>query len=182
MKICTTCSRTYIDDTLKFCSGDGKFLSVSYEPDVDARIRIHPARKMFDTGSLTAVNIEESVVAINISEQFSYIKTADELYNYTRGFWWLKRETAEKADYAFAVYKGAIKEVYKIGFWELAKVQVGHFKSNKSNFQTFDGSASPSFGRYQFYGVLASESIRNKYIGKYIPITHGQSPILYFNC
>jgi len=182
MKICTACSRTYIDDTFKFCSGDGKVLSVSYEPDVDSVIRIHPFPKVFNTASLVATDVDEPVVAINIAEQYPQVKNADELYNCTRGFWRLKRESAEKASYAFAVYKGVIKEVYEIDSWEPAKVQTGQISLSKLNSQTIETGTPINFGRYQFVGKIASENIRNKYVERHIPIVHGQSPILYFNC
>jgi hypothetical protein len=182
MKICTVCSRTYVDDAYKFCSGDGKFLSVSYEPELDSVMRIHPFPRVFKTGALVLANVDESVVAINIAEQYPLVRNADELYNCTRGFWWLKKESAEKANYAFAVYKGVVKEVYEIDCWEPAKVQTGQISLSKLNSRPVETSAAVSFGRYQFVGKIAPGSIRNKYLERHIPIVHGQSPILYFNC
>jgi hypothetical protein len=182
MKICTVCSRTYVDDAYKFCSGDGKFLSVSYEPELDSVMRIHPFPRVFKTGALVLANVDESVVAINIAEQYPLVRNADELYNCTRGFWRLKKESAEKANYAFAVYKGVVKEVYEIDCWEPAKVQTGQISLSKLNSRTVETSAAVSFGRYQFVGKIAPGSIRNKYLERHIPIVHGQSPILYFNC
>ena len=40
-----------------------------------------------------------------------------ELYEVTRGCWKVDVKRAEKADYAFCIYKGIIKEVYKIKEW-----------------------------------------------------------------
>jgi hypothetical protein len=182
MKICTNCSRTYVDDAYKFCSGDGKFLAVSYEPEVDSVMRIHPFTKVFNSSSVVVASVDEPVVAINIAEQYPYVRNADELYKCTRGFWRLKRESAEKANYAFAVYKGVIKEVYEIDCWEPAKIQTGQISSNKLNSQAIENGTPINFGRYQFVGKIAPESVRNKYVERHIPITHGQIPILYFNC
>lgn len=182
MKICTVCSRTYVDDAYKFCSGDGKFLSVSYEPELDSVMRIHPFPKVFKTGSLVLANIDEPVVAINIAEQYQRARNADELYNCTRGFWRLKKESAEKANYAFAVYKGVVKEVYEIEYWEPAKIQTGQISRSKLNSQTAEIGTNLNFGRYQFVGKVAQENVRSKYMERYIPIVHGQTSILYFNC
>lgn len=181
MKICTSCNRTYIDDAFKFCSGDGKFLSVSYEPEVDSVIRIHPFPANFNSAA-SIVTIDEPVVAINIAEQYQFVNNADELYNCTRGFWRLKRESAEKADYAFAVYKGVIKEIYEIDYWVPAKIQTGRISLKRLNSQTVSSETALNFGRYQFVGKIAPENVRNKYIERNIPITHGQTTILYFNC
>jgi len=41
---------------------------------------------------------------------------ADDLYRATRG-WWTMGERAEKAQYAFAVNRGVIREVYKVERW-----------------------------------------------------------------
>jgi hypothetical protein len=145
-------------------------------------MRIHPFPKVFKTGSLELANVDEPVVAINIAEQYPSVRNADDLYNCTRGYWHLKKESAEKANYAFAVYKGIVKEVYEIDCWEPAKVQTGQISNGKSNSLTINSSEPVNFGRYQFVGKIALESIRNKYVERHMPIVHGQSPILYFNC
>ena len=182
MKICTVCNRTYIDDTFKFCSGDGNFLSVSYEPEIDSVIRIHPCSKVYNTGSIPVVTVEESVVAINLAEQYLGVRNAEELYNCTRGFWRLKTESAEKADYAFAVYKGIVKEVYEIDCWVPAKIQTGNISLKQPNLRSIEAGAALNFGKYQFVGAVAPANLRNKYIERHIPIVHGQNRILYFNC
>lgn len=182
MKICTVCSRTYVDDAYKFCTGDGKFLSVSYEPELDTVMRIHPFPKVFKTGALVLANVDEPVVAINIAEQYPLVRNSDDLYNRTRGFWRIKKESAEKANFAFAVYKGVVKEVYEINRWEPAKVQTGQISLSKLNSRIVETGTTVNFGRYQFVGKVAQESVRNKYLERHIPIVHGQSPILYFNC
>ena len=34
----------------------------------------------------------------------------------------------------------------------------------------------------EFVGKIASENIREKYVGKQMPELHGQNPIRYYNC
>jgi hypothetical protein len=50
----------------------------------------------------------DEVLCININQQFPYVETPDDLYNVTRGIWWLDKERTEKARYLFSVYQGVI--------------------------------------------------------------------------
>jgi uncharacterized protein len=177
MKTCPTCNRVYDDETFSFCTEDGILLSEWLDEE---ETLIKPKKFSFDSHP-TAI-IDESVVAINIAQQFPNVKNADDLYNYTRGFWRLRKERAEKAQYAFAVYKGLIKEVYLINKWELATEHLSEFWEKKLSHQEKNLSIERIKGRYQFYGELAPNIVRNKYLGKLIPLPHGQNPIRYFNC
>ena len=80
---------------------------------------------------------------------------------------------AEDARYAFAVYRGIIKEVYEIGEWLLA----GSTKYRRRQF-----TPAHLKNRYEFVGKVAPDEIRDKYIGKRMPEPHGQNPIRYYNC
>jgi hypothetical protein len=61
--------------------------------------------------------IDEPVMAIIIGGQYPNVRNADDLYNVTRGTWRIDKQRAERAGYAFAAYKGVIKEVYTIAEW-----------------------------------------------------------------
>jgi hypothetical protein len=123
------------------------------------------------TKSIT--QIDEAVIAININQTYREGISAGELYDNTRGIWRLDRDRAENADYAFAVFKGVVKEVYKIDRWdrelstEYKNRQVEHTKLRN---------------RFEFVGKVAQDSIRDKYVGKLLSETHAQNPIKYFNC
>jgi hypothetical protein len=66
---------------------------------------------------MSVAQITDPVVAICINQQFEYCSNSSDLYECTRGLWRLSRKRAEKAQYAFAVHQGGIKEVYEIEEW-----------------------------------------------------------------
>ena len=136
MKQCRTCQHTYDDDTYQFCLEDGSLLSPVFNanatlvlndsPDLEVTLDIDdtntkPNRvsvvKNKPTNQPSHNFINDPVVAICINEQFPNCKTTDDLYTCTRGLWRLSQERAEHAKYAFAIYKGEIKEVYEIERW-----------------------------------------------------------------
>lgn len=127
------------------------------------------------------VQIDEPVVAINIKQQYPHAKTAEELYECTRGIWRLSRERAEKARYAFAVYDGVIKEVYEIEQWIPASQATREYWKDRERAQGNDFSGTHE-GRSEFIGAVAPEAIRKKYVGRRMPARHSQNPIRYFNC
>jgi len=175
MKKCPICNRTYNDDNFNFCLEDGTLLS-SQPDEVETVI----SKKSFDL-SATA-KIDEPVVAINIAKQYPHVKNADDLYNCTRGLWRLNKQRAEKAKYAFAVYKRIIKEVCEIHQWVSWDVHTSEFWVQKLKSQGTDIDPKINEGRYQFIGEVASDAIRNKYVGREMPVAHGQNPIRYINC
>ena len=130
----------------------------------------------------TAFRIDDPVVAICINEQYKQCKNAAELYTCTRGLWRLKKERAEKAKYAIAVYGGEIKEVYEIDKWLSATKAFSDFWVEKLRSQGRIISPKEHVGRCEFVGRVAPEQIRRKYINHVIPTRHAGNPILYFNC
>jgi len=118
--------------------------------------------------SESIARIDDPVMAINIAKTYRPGINARDLYNCTRGTWVVSRRRANKAHYAFAVYRGVIREVYEVDEW----VEAG----------TTPESYGPSPGRSEFVGRVTEEEVRDKYVGKRLPKLHGQNPILYFNC
>jgi hypothetical protein len=105
--------------------------------------------------------INHKVMLININQFFKYDMSEEALYKATRGNW-IVGERRNSINYALATYKGIIREVYKIDFWE---------KLEQSK-------------RYRFTGDFASEEIRMHYLHKSITSyqKHGaQNPIKYLN-
>jgi serine/threonine protein kinase len=127
-------------------------------------------------------SIDDPVVAININKQYPWSKTAEELYQATRGIWRLNRRRAERARYAFAVYQGVIKEVYVIHRWMAATKETTGYWDNRSASQGKYFPSEVNEGRSEFIGELAPEDVRQKYVGQHMPKRHSQNPILYFNC
>ena len=67
----------------------------------------------------TPVQVEEPAVLIKISRLYREEMGPLELYEATRGVWAMAAEGAgrtkrDRAEYAFAVYQGLVKEVYRI--------------------------------------------------------------------
>lgn len=126
--------------------------------------------------------IEEPVVAININQQYKHVVSAEDLYNSTRGIWRLNRQRAERARYAFAVYQGIIREVYKIDRWIPASKETIEYWDRRSSAQGKYFPPAVNEGRSEFIGELAPEAIKKKYVGRQLPERHSQNPIRYFNC
>ena len=201
MKQCRTCQRTY-DDTYQFCLEDGTPLSSVFDVNatvvLDASPEIEVTLDLDDTHTkpkrVFVVNnkptkkpavhnfINDQVIAICINEQFPHCKTADDLYTCTRGLWRLSQERAEHAQYAFAIYKGEIKEVYEIEHWLPATKAFSDFWVERLKSQGRTIHPDEHIGGYEFIGHLAPEDIRKKYLGHKIPKRHTGNPIMYFNC
>ena len=90
------------------------------------------------------LEIEEPSVLLRISRSYREGMSSDEVYEVTRGDW-LIDERRDQAEYAFAVYGGVVKEVFKIDRW--------HFAGNR---------------RWRFDGKVAPDAIRDKYLGEIV--------------
>ena len=132
--------------------------------------------------SLKVARIDEPVMAISIGGQYPNAKNDRDLYHATRGAWRIDRRRAETAEYAFAVYKGVIKEVYKIDEWRPVSPELYGILERLAGRQDDDSPVEGDDTRSEFVGTLAPESIREKYVGKRLPKRSYGSPILYFNC
>lgn len=128
---------------------------------------------------MTKIDIEENVILIRINKLYHDAISVDELYEVTRGIWrvGIRRE---KAEYAFSIYKGIVKEVFIIESWHPACTTPYKLRSMIEAISNVEKS-----GRWEFKGKLAEEKIRNKYIGKSFKeyFKFGASnPIIYINC
>lgn len=128
------------------------------------------------------VSVDEAVMAISIGGQYPNVRSADDLYNVTRGTWRVNREHASKANYAFAVYKGIIKEVYKIDFWRPATREIYVFFANLAGRPEDSVPQVVDDRRSEFVGMVAPEPVRQKYVGRRLPRRFYGFPVLYFNC
>ena len=121
--------------------------------------------------SESIARIDDPVVAISINRSYRDGLRQEELYDRTKGTWKVSKVRADKAHYAFAVYRGVIKEVYQIDEW---------LPSGSSEFTRQFGNRDD--GRWEFEGRLAPENIRKKYRGKRMPDRFWGFPIRYNNC
>lgn len=121
------------------------------------------------------VEIHESALLIRINKLYRYGMDEIGLYEATRGVWKVG-EKRKKAQYAFAVYKGIVREVYRIHDWSRAgtttyKTRLQE-KFNKPN-------------RWEFEGKVAEDNVRKKYLNKSVDryfAVGSQNPIKYVNC
>jgi hypothetical protein len=117
----------------------------------------------------------KSMIASGLKENEDNYLNKQMVYEQTRCCWRVDIENAKKAEYAFLVSKSEsgeseILEVYKIVQW---------FPSNTTLSSRQDGHTHPN-DRYEFVGNIAKQSIRDKYIGKYVSFL-GSNPIKYIN-
>jgi hypothetical protein len=118
--------------------------------------------------------IKEPSILIRINQEYRYGMSETELYDATRSSWVIG-DRRDAAQYAFAVYEGVVREVYKITKW----------LSGGSTFNTrwpYDRVVQTD--RWEFVGILAEEELRQRYINRYVGhlFTQGaQNPITYVN-
>ena len=123
--------------------------------------------------------ITEDVILIRINKLFYESMTDEEIYEATRGIWRIGVRK-EKADYAFAVYMGFVKEVFEIIRWLPACTLPYRTRAMKNAIENVN-----IMGRSEFEGKVADDRIRNKYIGKSVKdyFQFGEAnPIKYINC
>jgi hypothetical protein len=121
------------------------------------------------------VQIDHPVMLIRVNQLYRYGIISEELYDITRGVWKVGARR-EKAQYAFAVYKGLVREVYRIEQW---------FPAGTTKYRTrkIDDVNVP--GRWEFTGDVAEHEVRDKYVGKSVEnylAANSQNPIRYEKC
>lgn len=120
------------------------------------------------------VEVREPSLLIRINRSYRYGMTAAELYDATRSAWRLGPR-AERAEYAFAVFQGVVREVYEISGW----LEGGMTFNNRTG-----GRPALRRGRWEFVGTVADETIRRRYVNRYVGhrFRRGQqSPVVYVN-
>lgn len=117
--------------------------------------------------------VGEPSVLIRINQLYRYTLTPVELYDATRGIW-VVGEKAERAEFAFAVFHGTVREVYRITAW----------LPSESTFSTRDPQGYGEPGRREFVGVVASDDVRRRYVDRSVAhyfSPYSQNPIRYVN-
>jgi hypothetical protein len=118
--------------------------------------------------------IREPAILIRINELYRPDMTAPELYDATRSGWVLGEQRKE-ANYAFAVFEGVIREVYRIEEW---------LPGGTSFAAQYGGKRRRWPGRWEFVGTLAEKRIRQRYINRYVGDAFppgAQNPVKYVN-
>ena len=130
---------------------------------------------MIPNTNRVAMDITEPAILIRIQRAYRSGMPADALYEVTRDVWRIgPRRFAAK--YAMGVFDGIIREVYEIDGWHPAA-------SAPYQVRPLQDVQRP--GRWEFTGRLASENVREHYIGKSVASRWERgaaNPITYVNC
>lgn len=102
-------------------------------------------------------DITNDIVIIKINKSYNPNMSALELYDVTRGCWKRRLDSVGSAKYALATVYGEVVEVYEIDYW---------VPSILLNRQTIPYDPAIEVGRIGFFGSVAEQKVREKYIGK----------------
>lgn len=135
-----------------------------------------PLEELIALYAADPVSIEDPVLLIRINRLYRYDMSDRALYEATRGIWKLGTRR-EKAQYAFAVFEGVVREVYEIREW---------YPAGTLEYETRDEELSDKrHERWEFEGEVAPKAIRDKYLNRsvadYLP-RGSQNPVRYVNC
>ena len=133
-----------------------------------------PLEELIAQYAARPVDIEDPVLLIRINRRYRLGIPPKELYEATRGIWKLGSRR-ERAEYAFAVFEGVVREVYTIGRW---------YPAGTLRYETRNEDLSVE-GRWEFEGREAPAMVRKKYVGRSVAayLAEGsQNPIKYVNC
>ena len=111
------------------------------------------------------VEIEHPVVLIRISKLFEYGMTPEALYKATRE-WWRMTPSRHSPQWAFAVYDGIVRAVYRIERWEQEPPTV-----NRKRRWAFDGVRDPKMEERYLWTDVSRDLPRG-----------AQNPIKYVKC
>ena len=111
--------------------------------------------------TLEEEDITDNVILLKIKQFYREGMSARELYDVTRGYWRVGIKNRERVDFAFAVYNGIVREVYKVEYWLPA---LSTF-TERSDVRTCKPKKTKTV-KYEFVGRIADEEIRMKYRGK----------------
>lgn len=109
------------------------------------------------TPFLSVDDITDDIVIIKINKSYNPSMSALELYDITRGCWKRRLDSVGSAKYALATVYGEVFEVYEIDYW---------VPSILLNRQTIPYDPAIDVGRIGFFGSVADQKVREKYIGK----------------
>ena len=119
--------------------------------------------------TITLAAVQENIIAFKIAQSYDENMPKEALYDVTRGYWKVNLNRADRAEYALSVYKGIVKEVYKIHQW---------LPAGSVPRPTLPDAEVPE-GRYEFTGEVAEDRIRNRYLGKCISGLNGRNSVRY---
>ncbi len=118
--------------------------------------------------------IDDAILLIRINQLYRYGITPQELYEATRGVWKIGKRR-EGVRYALAVFRGVVREVYRIDGW---------FPAGSTEYLTRPLGEVTRPGRWEFTGQVAEQAVRVKYLEKNVTAYFSgssQNPLKYVN-
>ncbi len=117
----------------------------------------------------TINDIKEPSILIIVNKEYKRDISPDDLYRITRGNWVMGEKRRKEAKFAFAIYNGVVRQVYKINKWDSIDVTDSKGKPKK---------------RWQFSGEVASDLKHcvGGNVERYLGNKGAQNPIRYVNC
>ena len=126
------------------------------------------------------VKVTHKVMVFKVNNIWYKEISNEELYNKTRGYWRINEKKYHTSEYAFAVYKGLVKAVYKPISWHKIKfLNESHpYAPNQEQL-----GESRNLYRSYFVGVQAEPEVQELYLNKDISqyTNSSQNPIIYIN-
>jgi hypothetical protein len=134
--------------------------------NLNNKVRGHGADfKRLPIYELSSILMGEEVSVLNEHKGVAFLleKTFDnsfgdlELLEHTRGIW--RRKQPPDVKYAFATFRGVVKEVYEIHSWVPAGTQ---------EYFTRNLDPKKAINRFEFVGKKAPDQVRDRYVGNLI--------------
>ncbi|HXH94222.1 MAG TPA: hypothetical protein VNN25_21780 [Thermoanaerobaculia bacterium] len=134
-----------------------------------------PLRELVIYYAAKPVDVQLPALLIRINRLFRHTMSSVALYEATRGIWKLGARRTN-AEFAFAVFEGVVREVFKIDSWH---------RAGTTEYTTRPTDGWGNSTRWEFSGRQADAEIRNQYVDRSVAayFKKGQrSPVVYVNC
>jgi hypothetical protein len=139
-------------------------LQRGHKSDVLGRKTLEDLIALFEAKKIE--KFEENIVLVRINKTYKSGMPSSELYEFTRGIWKIAESKRHLVQYACTVYKGIIREVYKVEQWFPAGSTYYAYRN--------DIASRENSGRFEFVGNIAPDVIRKKY--NYKSVEHFLKP------
>lgn len=133
-----------------------------------------PLAQLIPYYTARSVEIVDPVILIRVNRKYWHGMPEQALYEITRGVWKVGSRR-ENVQYAFAVFEGIVREVYKVDVWH---------EAGTTPYSTRDSDDVQLPGRWEFTGSIAPPEIRERYLGCSVSDylrAGAQNPIAYVN-
>ncbi len=134
-----------------------------------------PLRELVIYYGAKPVEVQVPALLIRINRFFRHTMSSLELYEATRGIWKLSARRTN-AEFAFAVFEGVVRDVFKIDSWH---------RAGTTQYTTRPTDGWESSTRWEFIGRQADAGIRDHYVNRAVAeyFKKGQqNPVVYVNC